>query len=123
MTTRSANAFANAPGHSLRVERMRRLTFRPAALADLESILEFIARDNLTRALTFTEELHQQCHKLAAFPGTIGRLRTELRPDIRSYAYRGYVIFYRTTEDEVGIVNVFEGHRDVIAHFQNDSFE
>ncbi len=102
---------------------MRRLTFRPAALADLELILDFIARDNPTRALSFTDELRQQCSKLASFPGSIGRLRAELRQGIRSYAYRGYVIFYRTTEDELEIVNVLEGHRDIIAHFQNDNSE
>ena len=48
---------------------MRRLTYRPAAL---ESILDFIARDNPQRALSFADELRQQCRKLPSFPGTVG---------------------------------------------------
>ena len=52
---------------------------------------------------------------------TIGRARPELRPDIRSFPYRGYVIFFRYLNGRFEVVNILEGHRDVEAHFHSDS--
>lgn len=49
----------------------------------------------------------------------LGRPRPELRPDIRSFVFRGYVIFFRYTDEQLQIVNILEGHRDVIAHFRD----
>jgi plasmid stabilization system protein ParE len=56
--------------------------------------------------------LQQQCGKLASLPGTLGRARPDLLPDIRSFPYRGYVIFFRYESDTLEVVNVLEGHRD-----------
>lgn len=52
----------------------------------------------------------------------MGRSRPELRPDIRSTPFRGYLIFFRylpseTDRDIFEVVNVIEGHRDLIAYF------
>ena len=55
--------------------------------------------------------------------GAIGRPRPELRPDISSFAYKGFVIFHRYFADELEVVNVLEGHRDVIAYFRTDVIE
>ena len=62
-----------------------------------------------------------QWRKLASLPGTLGRARPELRPDIRSFPFKGYVIFFRYAADTFERVNVLEGHRDVVAYFQNDT--
>ena len=119
----SGSGFAGMSDRSEPTERMRRLTYRPADLADLESILEFIARDNPTCSLGFTDELRQHCRKLASIPGTIGLLRPELPQDIRSYPFKGYVIFFRYADDNFEVVNVLEGHRDIGAYFRNDLAE
>ncbi len=58
-----------------------------------------------------------RCHDIASKPGTLGRARPELRPDIRSAAHKGYVIFFRYIEDRLEVVNILEGHRDIDAHF------
>jgi plasmid stabilization system protein ParE len=65
--------------------------------------------------------LRQQCRKLASLPGTLGRGRAELRPDIRSFALKGYVIFFRYDGDVFEVVNVLEGHRDIVTYFQDDT--
>lgn len=39
---------------------------------------------------------------------------------MRSFAFRGYVIFFRYEADAVEVVNILEGHRDVDAHFRSD---
>jgi len=55
---------------------------------------------------------------LASLPGTLGQARPELRPDIRSTPFSGYVIFFRYEGDDFEVVNVLEGHRDVDAYFE-----
>jgi toxin ParE1/3/4 len=48
----------------------------------------------------------------------MGRQRPELRPDLRSHPYEAYVIFFRYVGDVLEVVNVLEGHRDVVAFFR-----
>ena len=50
----------------------------------------------------------------------MGRARPELRPQMRCYAFKSYVIFFRYVEDVLEVVNVLEGHRDVEAFFGED---
>ena len=50
----------------------------------------------------------------------MGRPRAELRPDLRSHPYKSYVIFFRYVGDMFEVVNVLEGHRDIIGYFRND---
>jgi plasmid stabilization system protein ParE len=49
----------------------------------------------------------------------MGRARPELRPDIRSAAFRGYVIFFRCDAETFEVVNVLEGHRDIDSYFED----
>jgi toxin ParE1/3/4 len=65
--------------------------------------------------------LREQCRKLAHLPGTLGRARPELRADIRSFPIRGYVVFFRYTNDTVEIINILEGHRDIETYFDEDA--
>lgn len=50
----------------------------------------------------------------------MGRPRPELRPDMRSYAFRGYVIFFRYFGEVFEVVNILEEHRDIDSHFAQD---
>ena len=102
---------------------MRQLILLDSALADFTSILDYITRQsgNLAIGRAFVDRLRIQCEKLASLPGTLGRSRPELRPDIRSFAFKGYVIFFRYQGDRFEVVNVLEGHRDIIAYFRDGS--
>jgi hypothetical protein len=45
----------------------------------------------------------------------------ELRPDLRSFPFKGYVIFLRYLDDDIlQVVHTIEGHRDVAAIFARD---
>lgn len=98
---------------------MRRAVFLSSVQSDLLEILTYIADASGSVAVAeyFVERLRAQCHKLAALPGTIGRARPELRADIRSVPYKGYVIFFRYVADRFEVVNILEGHRDVDGYF------
>jgi toxin ParE1/3/4 len=67
--------------------------------------------------LNFTKQLRQQGSKPADLPGALGRARPELRSDIRSFAFRGYVISFRYAPDVLEVVDIQEGHRDIEGHF------
>ena len=98
---------------------MRRLVYLAAAERDLVSILEYITRESGSVAIGrgFTDQLQAHCAKLASLPGTLGRARPELRPNIRSSIYKGYVVFFRYREDTLEVVNIVEGHRDIATFF------
>jgi toxin ParE1/3/4 len=100
-----------------------RLLYLASARRDFADILEYITKQSGSLAIgqRFVGLLRLQCRKLASLPGTLGRPRSELRPDMRSFAFRGYVIFFRYEADTFEVVNVLEGHRDIVAWFRDDS--
>ena len=99
---------------------MPRLRILPSAQSDLVNILEFVTRESgsLVTGQRFVGALRQKCRELSALPATIGRARPELRPDIRSFAFKGHVIFFRYQPDAFEVVNIIEGHRDIDALFK-----
>lgn len=101
---------------------MRQLIYLESAERDLFQILAYVAEGsgNVDTALRFVNELQNQCRKLASLPGTLGRPRPELRPDIRSFPVKGYIIFFRYREDAVEVVNVLAGLRDIDGYFAED---
>lgn len=102
---------------------MRRLEYNQAAQEDLLGIARFIRASSGHRnvASAFAGTLRKQCEKIAMLPGTIGRPRAELRPDLRSFAFKGYLILFSYTADAVVIVNIIESHRDIGAQFEKDT--
>ena len=68
----------------------------------------------------FVGRLRQKCAHLASHPGTLSRPRPDILPDLRSFAFKGYVIFFRYAGDVFEVVNVLEGHRDTIAYYRDD---
>jgi toxin ParE1/3/4 len=98
---------------------VRRAIFLTSARNDLFQIFEYIATasDSIAVAEKFVRDLRLQCHKLASFDTVMGRSRPELREDIRSFPYKGYVIFFRYDRERFEVVNIFEGHRDIDSFF------
>jgi toxin ParE1/3/4 len=94
---------------------VRRATFLASVRADLLEILAYVAErsGNVAVAEAFIADLRAQCHKLAALDATVGRPRPELRSDIRSFPFKGYVIFFRYHAERFEVVNILEGHRDI----------
>ena len=97
---------------------MPKLVYRPSARDDLAEIYRFIRRDNPRRARSFVREIEEQCARLARLPGTLGTPRPQLRSDVRSFAFKGYVILFRYDSGAFEVVNVIEGHRDIDALFR-----
>nr|WP_282554547.1 type II toxin-antitoxin system RelE/ParE family toxin [Providencia stuartii] len=89
-----------------------KLGISPLAEQDLESIGDWIAKDNPIRALSFIEELYQKWDS-----PTLYAERPEILPGLRSCAYGRYLLFFRVLEAEVRIERILHGSRDIPAHF------
>ncbi len=94
---------------------MRDLVYLDSALDDIDGIFRHIVIESrqLETGLRFTEELRAQCAKLASLPGTLGQAQPELRPELRSFPFKGYVILFRYEGDSFEVVSIIEGHRDI----------
>lgn len=95
----------------------------PPARRDLAAITKYAAlqHGDLAHARTVAEELGAQCRKLSQLPGVLGRPRHELMPDLRSFPYQRYLIFFRYPDDStLEIVRVIDARRDLASIFDPD---
>jgi toxin ParE1/3/4 len=85
--------------------------FSPAALADLEEIGLYIARDNPRAAEVWVDRLVDRAEK-AAFQPRGGRVVPEVGdPDIREVFLRTYRIIYRIEPGRILVLTIIEGHQ------------
>ena len=90
---------------------MAKAIFAPAAEADLEAIVDYIAADNPAAADEFIARLEDLAARLAETPG-MGRARSEFLPGLRSFRLGHYLLFYRATTSGIEVVRVLHGARD-----------
>lgn len=91
---------------------MARLVYRPAALADLDAIYDFIEPDRPNRALRFVADIRDRCRVLTEHPH-IGKSRDDLGPGIRILPMLGRVVVaYRIEPDAIEVTRVFYGGQD-----------
>jgi addiction module RelE/StbE family toxin len=85
--------------------------FSPAALADLEEIADYIARDDSKAAEVWVQRLLEAADRAAVFPHS-GRVVPELRDEsIREVLLRNYRIIYRVRRGGILVLTVIEGRR------------
>lgn len=91
---------------------MARLRRAPVALQDLSNIWLTIALDNPNAADRVISRIYDAEERLADFP-ELGRIRPELRQNLRSWAVGDYLILYRIDPDAVVIMRILHGARDL----------
>jgi addiction module RelE/StbE family toxin len=90
-----------------------RITWSEPAVADLEAIHEYISRDAPGRAPIFLQKLIAATEPLLDFP-RMGRVVPEGDGRQREIAFDPYRIIYRVEGDEIMIVTVVHGARDLV---------
>ena len=95
---------------------MPTVTRTPAAKGDLLEIWHHIAKDNLEAADRFLDTINEKCRLLAEGP-EMGPRRSDLAPDVRSFAVRDYLIYYRPIQSGIEVLRVIHGSRDIPAVF------
>ena len=86
------------------------------ARADIRDLHAYIAKDSPYYARRFTDKIITSVEKLIKFP-KIGRVipEAEGRDDIRELIYQGFRIIYLLKSDNVFIVTILHGSRDLAA--------
>ncbi|MEW6236242.1 MAG: type II toxin-antitoxin system RelE/ParE family toxin [Candidatus Omnitrophota bacterium] len=83
------------------------------ALADMENIREFIARDSEYYALRFIEKMIESVEKLRWFPA-MGRKVPEYREkEIREIIFQSNRILYREESNDILILTIIHAGRDL----------
>ncbi len=96
---------------------MARLVILPAARADLIEIGDFIAADSPSRAASFVAEIEARMREAAERPGSFPA-RDELYEGLRAARHGRYLIFFVEQGDEVQVVRVLHGARDLPRAFE-----
>ena len=80
-------------------------------LAELEAVFDYISADSPEAAKAYVNRIRQTCEKLSAFP-EMGRIYD---PQYRVLVIDNHLALYRydRTRQEVTIVKVIDGRRDV----------
>jgi toxin ParE1/3/4 len=95
----------------------RSLRFTPEADADIESLLQYTIQVwGEQQMRTYARPLFDVIDQLAAFPG-IGKRRNDLGLGLMSQPAGQHVIIYRATDNELIIVRIIHGQRDLAAEF------
>jgi toxin ParE1/3/4 len=90
---------------------------------DLQDIEDFIARDSALHAVTFIDRVVESAETLLKTP-QIGRIVPEFnRPDLREVICRDYRVVYLLRDNEVLILRVVHGARDLLALVRREPWD
>lgn len=97
---------------------MTAIRWTEQAIADLEAIRDYVARDSAKYAALLVERLIASMERVTHFP-EIGRVVPEYRrPDIRELMLGSYRVVYRLRSGQAEVLTVFHG-----AHLFPEGFE
>jgi toxin ParE1/3/4 len=85
------------------------------ALADLDTLADWIGNDNPSRAVTFVVALREKCKDLAAMPVAWPLKRGWNPMQARIRHWRGYLIVYVVLADRIDVLHIVNGARDLDA--------
>jgi toxin ParE1/3/4 len=92
----------------------------PAAKTELDDIWHYLAMESSSTDLAgrVIDSIADRFFLLSTYP-YVGRRRDDLRPGLRSFAVGEYVIIYRVEGEDVLILHVLRGNRDIEALFRH----
>lgn len=95
---------------------MARIIRSPEAKADALEIWSYIAEDNPTAADRLLDRFDNLFRQLLAQP-QLGKAVPELAVNLRFIPVGAYLIFYRLVENDIQVVRILHGARDITAEF------
>ncbi len=99
----------------------RRVTWTEVAWADLQNIADFIAQDSRYYAASLVREIRDAARSLKRFAKR-GRVVPEFNsPTIRELFIRHYRLIYDVDEEEVRILALIHGARDLPALWNKEN--
>jgi toxin ParE1/3/4 len=86
------------------------------ASRDLAEIVDYFADINIEAGEYFVQEFEKKCKNLVNFPN-MGRSYEDIAPLLRGIPVDGHIILYKMIDDEITIVRVVNGKRDLKSLF------
>lgn len=97
---------------------MSQVYFSTAAMQDVREIHDYIAANSVDAAVQLLQDIKTACQKLVSFPQS-GLSRDDLMPGLRLIVVRkSYVVFYRSSNEDIEVVRVIHGARDYSKLFE-----
>jgi toxin ParE1/3/4 len=89
------------------------LCYTKPAIQDIEEIADYIAQQSgLEQSEIFLSKLESKFSKIVTFP-LLGKKRDEILSDVRTVPLDKYLILYIPIGDEIEILRVVSGYRDL----------
>jgi toxin ParE1/3/4 len=87
------------------------------ASRDLDEISEYFVGRNIEAGEKLLKLFNEKCMKLIQFPN-MGKSYAYIRPWLRGIPLENYIIFYEVTVDEITILRVVSGRKDLTTIFE-----
>lgn len=99
---------------------MMKLRINPLVAKDLKSIKDFIAEDNVDKALETVQEIYCQFENIQQFPyiGADLSKRVSFKTDYKYVVWEDYVVLYKVGKDVVEIYRVVNRYQDITRVFE-----
>lgn len=94
---------------------MMKLRINPLVVADLKKIRNFIAEENVEKAVETINKIYGKFENIQLFPSMGADLskRVSFRTDYKYAVWNDYVIIYKVVEEYVEIYRVLNRYQDV----------
>lgn len=97
---------------------MKKYSLSREAIRDLDDIATYLAKVNIQLGENFIKRFGKKCNNLINFP-YMGRDYNQIAPNLRGILLDGYIILYQVAEEEIEIVRVLSGYRDLESIFSD----
>lgn len=101
------------------------LLVRPAADADIDAAVAYLARGSITAARRFLDAVNRSLRELQAHPlrWAVFSVDDAMLPGLRKRpvaGFRNYLLFYLFRERTVDVIRMLHGARDIPAILRNE---
>ncbi|MEL7037251.1 MAG: type II toxin-antitoxin system RelE/ParE family toxin [Cyanobacteria bacterium J06592_8] len=96
---------------------MARYLINVLASQDLNDIADYFAQNNIRAGEKFFQDFNRKCRQFVLFPSS-GKNYEDIYPNLRGVPLAGYIIFYRIIDDDIEILRVISGRRNLPSIFQ-----
>jgi len=96
---------------------MRKFIIAPTASQDLNKIADYFLTVNVTAGEKLFQLFNQKIKQLTQFP-LMGRSYNHIKPSLRGLPPKGYIIFYRVSDDQIEILRIVNGHQNLSDLFE-----
>lgn len=89
-----------------------RVRFSPGAMTDIANLHDWLLEvSSIEQAIRYTDELLATCNSLETAPHR-GRLRDDIRPELRTLVFRKCIVAYRVRSFDVIVLGIYYCGRD-----------